>query len=84
VDKGVHHDRGVASEGRATYITMTLGPPDVGTILRKMETHRGSRGLKFVGVILASVVRVNHAAAFGATGEDFFLDGSAMRCKLPS
>jgi hypothetical protein len=63
---------------------MALGPPDVGTILHGMETRRGSHGLKFVGVILASVVRVNPAAAFGTTGEDFFLDGSAMRCKLPS
>jgi hypothetical protein len=84
VDKGVHHDGGTTSVGRFTCVTTSLGPPDVGTILREMKTNRVSRALQFIDVILAGGVRSNHVAAFGATREDFFSYGFAMRCKIPS
>ena len=84
VDKGVQRNKGVASVGEATGITMTLGLLDVGAILHGMKTCHDSRALEFVGIILAGVVRGNPTASFGATGEDFFLDGSFMRCKTPS
>jgi hypothetical protein len=63
---------------------MTLGPPDVGTILRGVETCRGSRALEFIDAVLARVRQGNPAAMFGATRKDLFLDGSAMRCRMPS
>jgi hypothetical protein len=84
VDKGVCRDRGAASVGRATGNTTTLGPPDVGAILCRVETCRGSRALEFIGAVIAGAGRSNHAAAFVATGKDFFLDEPAMGCKIHS
>jgi hypothetical protein len=84
VDKGVRRNKGMASVGEATGITTALGPPDVGAILHGMKTCRNSPALEFVGVILTGAVRGNPTTSFGTTGEDFFPNGSSMRCKIPS
>jgi hypothetical protein len=34
MDRGVRHDKGAASVGRATSVAMVLGPPNTGAILR--------------------------------------------------
>jgi hypothetical protein len=83
VGKGVRRGGGVASVGRAAGVTTSLGSPDVGAILCGTKIHQSSRTLEFIGEI-SLVLFEDLAAAFGATGEDFFPDGSAMRCKIPS
>jgi hypothetical protein len=42
VAKGVRRDRGATLVVQATCVTTTLGPPDVGAILRGAETRRSS------------------------------------------
>jgi hypothetical protein len=56
---------------------------DFGAILHGTKTRRGSRALGPIDGILAGAVHVGPAAAFGATRDDLFLDGSAMRCRIP-
>lgn len=80
VDKGVHRDRGAALVGQATGATMVLGPHDAGAILRGAEACRDPRALEFVCAVLADVGR----GTLGATRKDLFLDGSTMRCRMPS
>jgi hypothetical protein len=84
VDKRVCRGRGAASADRVIGVTMVLGPPDVGAILHGAEAYRDPHALEFVGVGLAIVGRGRPATAFGAIGEDLFLDESAMRCRMPS
>jgi hypothetical protein len=73
VDNGVCHAGGEVMFDRAAGVGVFLGMVLCGT--KTLCTARG---------ILAGAVRDFFAAAFGDPREGFFLDGTAIRCKVPS